>query len=235
MRIFKVLYLFLILCYLINPSSLISGEDSGNYNDFMVEEFSHKDLLKWESSGIGIIANGSHKQLIISETDSSKGIMIISPEIYGKSVILSYDVMTLRPATVLIVELLARNKENFNLELPENYDGNVKYLFKNVNMYMFTFHNAAHNKPGPFIRKYPEPGMEPLVKSETAVMQSGVYYNVELGKIEDKLFFKVNGNTILETTDPNPYDGGKIILRIRGTAHEKASCLIRNVRIYSKD
>ncbi len=235
MRIYKVLDLFLILCYVLIPLNLISGEESGNYTDYKVQEFTHKDLMKWESSGKGIIANGSHKQLIMSETDSSKGIMIISPEIYGKSVILSYDVMTLRPATVLIVEFLAHNKENFDLELPDNYDGNVNYLFKNVNMYMFAFHNAAHNKPGPFIRKYPEPGMEPLVKANMQYLQSGIYYNVELGKIDEKLFLKIDGKTALETTDSNPFLGGKVILRIRGTAHETASCLIRNVKIYSRE
>ena len=54
---------------------------------------------------------------------------------------------------------------------------------------MIAFHNAAHNKSGPFIRKYPEPGKEPLVKSIQPSKHSGRYYNIEIGKIEDRLFF----------------------------------------------
>jgi hypothetical protein len=221
--------------YLIIPAHQNSGNDSYLNGNFKIEEFSFKDLLKWESWGKGIVANGSHKQLIMSETDSSKGVMIVSPDIYGKNVILSYDVMILRPATVLIVELLAHNNENFDLDLLDDYDGNVQFLFENVKMYMFAFHNAAHNKPGPFIRKYPEPGPDPLVTSIKPYLRSGIYYHIELGKIEDRLFFKVDGKTVLEKIDSESYDGGKIILRIRGTGHEKASCLIRNVKIYSKD
>ena len=101
-------------------------------------------------------------------------------------------------------------------------------------MYMFAFHNAAHNKPGPFIRKYPEPGTEPLVISEKSYMQSGIYYNVELGKVDNKLFLKIDGQLVLETIDPDYLEGGKLVIRIRGTAHELASCLIRNVKIYSR-
>lgn len=227
------LFIYIVLiCLMIFP---LSAQEIGEKAGFAVEAFSIKSLLKWESVGKGIVDNGSHDQLIISESDSSKGIMILSPGSYGSSVILSYDVMSLNPATVVIVELSAHNTENFDLRLPEDYDGNVQYLFKNVKMYMYTFLNAAHNKPGPFIRRYPEPGTEPLVQTDQQFMQSGIYYHVELGKIEDRLFLKIDGRMVLETIDPHPFNGGKIALRIRGTAHEKASCLIRNVKIHSRE
>jgi len=235
MIILKLLGIIFLAWY----STLLSGFNSDDNlfinGDYKVEEFSHKDLLKWESWGKGIVANGSHGQLIMSETDGSMGVMIVSPAIYGKNVVLSYDVMILRPATVLIVELLAHNTGTYDLKLPDDYDGNVEYLFKNINMYMFAFHNAAHNKPGPFIRKYPEPGTEPLAKEDTQHMQNGIYYNVELGKTDHKLFMNIDGKTVIETTDPDPIEGGKILIRIRGTAHETASCLIRNVKIFSRD
>ena len=235
MILLNVFLNILILGNLSGSPNYMLGDDPYLKDGFTVEAFSHKDLLKWESWGKGIVANGSHGQLILSESDSSKGIMILSPKIYGKDVILSYDLMSLRPATVCIVELLAHNTDDYNLKLPEDYDGNVEYLFKNINMYMFTFLNAAHNKPGPFIRKYPEPGTEPLVQTDKQFMQSGIYYHVELGKIGSKLFLKIDDQMILETTDANSFNAGKIILRIRGTAHEVASCLIRNVKIYSRE
>jgi len=235
MLIINVLFSVFLCGHLNHLPGYCPGDDPYREENLNLEEFSHKDLMKWESWGTGIVGSGSHGQLIMSETDSSKGIMIESPAIYRKNVVLSYDVMILRPATVLIVELLAHNTTDHDLELPDDYDGNVQYLFKNVAMYMFAFHNAAHNKPGPFIRKYPEPGTEPLAEDDEQHMQSGIYYNVELGKTDNKLFLKIDGKTVIETTDPDPIEAGKILIRIRGTAHETASCLIRNVKIYSKE
>ena len=218
-------------------NSQTNNREKETYLDagYKVEEFTVKDLLKWEVWGTGIVANGGHSQLIMSEKDSSKGVMIVSPKSYKNNVVLSYDVMALRPATVLIVELLANNNKDYELKLPQDYDGNVEYLFKNVQMYMFAFQNAAHNKPGPFIRKYPMPGTKPLVEVDQQYMQSGIYYNIEVGKNGEKLFLKVDGKPVLETIDTAPIQGGKILLRIRGTAHEVASCLIRNVKIYSRE
>jgi hypothetical protein len=213
----------------------ISTDKSRISEQFTVTNYSHKDLLKWEKWGTGIIANGSHQQLIMSETEGSKGIMIVSPDIYHGDVILSYDVMTLRAATVVIVELFAHNTNQYDLTLPADYDGNVKYLFENVAMYMLSFHNAPHNKPGPFIRKYPEPGKEPLVKSNQRFVKPGIYHSIELGKIKHTIYLNIDGINVLETEDNDMLQAGKIVLRIRGTAHEHASCLIRNVKIYHKE
>ena len=223
---------FLILLFLnLYAKNIQEKSWQGKYN---VQEINIRDLLNWERQGLGIVDKGGHDQLIMSETTGSKGIMIVSPDIYEDNVVLSFDVMSLNAAKVLIVELLAHNTGNYGLTFPENYDGNVKYLFKNVNMYMFAFHNAAHNKPGPFIRKYPVPGKEPIAKSEKSYMQNGIYYNVELGRMDKKLFLKIDGNNVLETTDKESLEGGKLILRIRGTAHELASCLLRNVKIHTE-
>lgn len=232
---FKFIAISLLIGNLLASPGFNLTDDSQISDDFVVNEYSHKDLLKWEKWGQGIVANGSHQQLIMSEKEGSKGIMIVSPEIYKNDVILSYNVMTLRAATVLIVAFLAHNTTNFDLNLPEEYDGNVKYLFENVSMYMFAFHNAPHNKAGPFIRKYPEPAKEPLIKSERRYVHSGVYTSVELGRINNKIYLNIDGQKVLETVDPDVYEGGKIILRIRGTAHETASCLIKNVKIYTKE
>lgn len=231
----KSKYLLFVLAFTFLHTNLIKAQvDNYEKHGYQVEKFSPKDLLKWEIQGSGIVANGGHDQLIMSETDGSKGIMIVSPRIYGQNVILSYDVMTLRPASVLIVEMLAHNTENWDLKFPDEYDGNVNYMFDNVSMYMVAFHNAPHNKPGPFIRKYPLPGNEPLVKAEKRYLYPGIYYSVEVGKEENNIWLKIDGQKVLETSDPESYRAGKIIIRIRGTAHEVASCLVRNVKIYSK-
>ena len=201
---------------------------------YKVEEFTHKELKKWEAFGLGAI-EGNHGQTVMHETIGSLGYMLVSPETYGENVIVSYDIMTLNPATVLVVEMAAHNRDNFDLKLATDYDGNVKYLFKNINMYMFAFHNAAHNKTGPFVRKYPEPGNEALIEAKKNVLKVGKYHHVEIGMEEGEIWFKVDGKKIFKVKDEVYHKGGKVILRIRGTAHELASCIMKNVKIYSKD
>jgi hypothetical protein len=231
----KSKYLLFVLAFTFFYSNSMKAQiDSLQNEGYQLEKYSAKDLTKWEVQGIGIVARESHDQLIMSESEGSKGIMIVSPKVYDQNVILSYDVMTLRPATVLVVEMSAFNQENFDLKFPPNYDGNVKYMFDNVKMYMLAFHNAPHNKPGPFLRKYPTPGMEPIAETDKRYLYPGIYYHVEAGKEENTIWLKIDGKKVLETSDPESYKGGKLIIRIRGTGHEVASCLIRNVMIYSK-
>jgi hypothetical protein len=122
--------------------------------------------------------------------------MLLSPETYGENVIVSYDIMTLNPATVLVIEMAARNSDNFDFKLDADYDGNVKYLFKNINMYIFAVYNAAHNKNGPFVRKYPEPGNKPLIEAKKNAFEVGKYHHVEIGMDEGKIWFLVDGKNI---------------------------------------
>ena len=48
------------------------------------------------------------------------------------------------------------------------------------------------------------------------------------------IWFKVDGKIIFKAKDEAHYKGGKVILRIRGTGHELA-CIMKNIKIYSKD
>jgi len=38
----------------------------------------------------------------------------------------------------------------------------------------------------------------------------------------------------LKAGDKKPYQKGKLILRIRGTGHIEAGCLMKNIKIYSR-
>lgn len=224
--------IFLLLCACFVGTSL-SAQPSRKLSAYKLETFSEKDLLEWENSGKGQMA-ANHGQLVLSEIEKSAGYMIISPDSYGESVVMAFDVMTLNPATVLVVEMCASNKGDGQIELPEGYNGNVKYLFDNMEMYMFAFHNAAHNKPGPFVRKFPKPGAEPLAAANKNALTTGVFHHVEVGKESGNLWLKVDGKKVVRTEDNNYLKNGKLIFRIRGTAHELASCILKNMKIYSK-
>ncbi len=225
----------LILCF----STFCQAEDQVGLNTslinkgYSVEKFSPKQLKKWETYGEGKLAI-NHDQLVMSEIEGSKGFMIVSPKIYGENVVISYDVLVLRAASVLVTDLAVSSSLDGKLEFPKNYDGNVKHMFSSLNLYMMIAHNAAHNKSGPFIRRYPLPGNYPLVESKKHVISTDRYFHVEAGKEQTRLWYKINDHTIVETEDPNPHNKGKVIIRVRGTAHEIASVLLKNIKIYKK-
>ncbi len=201
---------------------------------YQLETFTHKDLLSWESHGIGGAVN-SQKQVLLYETPGSEGYMIVSPKSYGDDVVVSYEVMALNASTVLVAQLGVHNTGDYEFNPETGYDGNVHYLMDSVNSYMFVFHNASFNKFGPFVRKYPEPGKEPLRAATENVLETGKYSHVEIGVVGGRIHFKVDGKTIWQVTDPDPYKGGKIAFRVRGKISQTGSCVIRNVKIYSRD
>ncbi len=229
--------MIVFLLVVLHVPGLISAQSVGPgllKKGYTLEQYSHKDLKQWAAYGIGGM-EANHGQTAMYELEGSLGYMLVSPESYRSRTIISYEVMALTAGTVLIVEMAAHNRDDLSLDLEADYDGNVRYLFENVSMYMFAFHNAAHNKTGPFVRKYPLPGGESLVSAAKNLMQVGKYHHVEIGVEGGKLWFRLDGKMVWKVEDPTPIQGGKVILRIRGTAREKASCLIKNLKIYSKD
>ena len=51
---------------------------------------------------------------------------------------------------------------------------------------MLAFHNVAHNKNGPFVRKYPLPGKEPLITAKKNVFEVGnnIMFKLEWSKVK---------------------------------------------------
>ena len=48
----------------------------------------------------------------------------------------------------------------------------------------------------------------------------GEWYLVEIGKNENRLWFKLNGTTHFDIEDCHPLNGGRLIFRISGTTGE---------------
>ena len=198
------------------------------------QKLTPEDLNNWTFLGQGSKMVESHNQFFMKEDPTgSNGVMIVSPESYGENVVVKYDVMSATTAGVLVAILSASNPgEDTGITIPEDYDGSMSLWIDDVENYLYAFRNGPHNFT-PFIRKYPCPaGQNPaLVSMEKNFMHPGVYYSVEIGRKGNKLWCKVDGETVLETTDKNAFGGGHIAFRIRGTAGEYAACLIRNVEI----
>ena len=64
------------------------------------------------------------------------------------------------------------------------------------------------------------PWKEPLAKTKKRYLNPEIYYHVEVGKEENKIWFKIDSEKVFEFSDPESYEGGKISLSIRGTALE---------------
>lgn len=189
------------------------------------------DLIKWDFYGTGI-AKIDHKQIYMSEAKNSVGVILVSPESYSADVIMRYELMPLTAATVCVAMLNVHDEDDFSYSVPKQYNGYVQHWTQDMNGYFFAFHNASHNWT-PFLQKAEEVKdmAEKLDIAKENVMQVGKYYSIEVGKKDSKIWLKIDGEIVLEANDVNPFNGGHLALRIRGTAWDKASCLIRKLTI----
>ena len=200
-------------------------------DNYSVQEITADELMKWDMKGKGQLS-AVNKQVYMAESQGSAGILLSSPAKYGKELVVSYDVMALRPGTVLVALISLSDSGDGGLKFEEGYDANLGYIVNSTNAYMIAFLNAPHNRY-PFINRFPAKN-NPLVEDDRSHMQPGVYYHIDVGREKDHIWLAIDGEKIIEAIDPVPLGEGHFSFRIRGTAAETASCLIRNVKIYTR-
>lgn len=200
-------------------------------DNYAVQEISADELMNWDKTGRGQLSL-VNKQVYLAEDEGSAGVLLTSPAKYGKELVVSYDVMALRPGTVLVALLSLSNMEDGTLQFDEEYDANLRFIMNSTNAYMIAFLNSPHNRY-PFINRFPAEE-NPLVEDDRSHMQPGVYYRIDAGREKDRIWLAIDGKKIIEAKDPDPLGEGHFSFRIRGTAAETASCLIRNVKIYTR-
>jgi hypothetical protein len=210
---------------------LLTGSAYSQTNDFGLKKkmVSTDELINWTIVGKGKVEKyGS--QLAMQESDDSKGIMMVSPDAYDSDIIVRYKVMALTPATVLVALLSVSDVgESVNLSIPGDFDGSLGLFTNEKENYFFAFKNAPHNVT-PFVRKSPADG-KTLGSAGENRMIAGVYYEIEIGKYQEKLWLTIDGEKVFEAEDEKPLTGGHLALRIRGTAGFKAGCLIKDLEI----
>jgi hypothetical protein len=210
------------------PGSVI---DLKNYKK---EVITSSDLAGWDFWGMGKAFDSGGGQFCLTENDSTLGAVLISPHPYVGDVIIRYKTFALTSASVLVVMHSASDLDSdVSLSIPGDYNGAMSLWVNEKDNYFYAFKNASHAYP-PFIRRYPVPGGDALVIAEENLMLPGKYYAIELGRIGNKLWLKIDGEQVLETEDESMLPGGHIAFRIRGTAGFKAACLIKDLEIYSE-
>lgn len=145
-----------------------------------VDSISVNQLLLWDFYGIGSITNAGYGQVLISEEENSKGVMIVSQNVYANNMIISYDMMLMHAASVPVVMLAMSDQEDAQkLTLPEDYNGNFNTWYSKNN-YLFGVHCAPHNF-APFVRRCVNGEHTNLAVGQENVLIPGVNAHIEVG------------------------------------------------------
>lgn len=193
---------------------------------------SRNSLSEWTLLGLGERTLEEDGCIRLAETAQSKGLMLISPFATGQDCVLRYEVQAVTDDTVLVALLsLSDPGPSIQLTPPENYDGSIGWILNGTEGYFIAFCNKPHNRK-PFIRKLPhDPNGKELSEASRNYMAPRQWYQIEAGRKGDRVYFKLDGETLIEITDSMGVDGGHAGLRIRGTKNGPADCRIRNFEV----
>jgi hypothetical protein len=196
-------------------------------------EVSPEELVNWKLLGEGQVFNIFNGQTCLMEADTTQGVMLMGPDYYGENVVVKYKALALTPASVFVTMLSTTDTTSEQtLTIPEEYDGSMGLLTQDIANYFFAFKNEPHGA-NPFIMKNPGSVQESSA-AQSDGMVAGVYYDIEVGRIGEKVWLSIDGKKVVEMQDPQPLKGGHVIFRLRGTAGLKAACLIKEFKIYTK-
>jgi hypothetical protein len=189
-------------------------------------------LIKWNFYGVGV-AKIDHQQVFLKEHENSVGVTMVSPKKFSGNVVMRYKLMPLTAATVCVAMLNIHNQDNFDLTIPNYYSGYVQFWLMESSGYFFAFHNMAHNQQ-PFVRRCDviNGTNKKLQEGKENAMIENRYYEVEVGKKGKRIWLKIDNNIVLDIEDEGKtFEKGYLALRIRGTADDLASCLIKDLEI----
>lgn len=205
--------LVVLLCCIAAINAQITVKDS----------ISAKALQTWTTLDKGKTSINKD-ELIIEEIQGSNGYFLISPKSYEGDLILNYKVKAMSESAVLIVLLSVSDKGPSNeLTLPSpNTTGRGFWDWRtHLEHYNLTFNNKSHGIT-PFFFKNETPykkGFHQKAKSNS--MEIEKWYEVEIGKKQNRLWFKLNNEIVFEQEDCNPLTNGHLIFRISGTTGEQ--------------
>ncbi len=203
--------------------SLLIGLNSCNKNQLIQRAITPQELSTWKTLDKGkttVIGD----ELIIEEIEGSDGFFLISPESYIGDLQLNYKVKALSDSSVLIVLFSASDNgasEKLTLPSPETKGSEFWTWRTHLEHYNLTFNNRSHgNKP--FFFKNESPNKRGFYQNtKENIVEVGKWYTVEIGKVGNRLWFKLDGNIIFEQEDCKPFPNGHLMFRISGTTGEQ--------------
>ena len=173
----------------------------------------------------------------MEEISGSDGYFLISPEKYTGDYVLTYKVKAMSESSVLITLFSASQKDNPGpLKLPpaNSTPRQIWDWRSNMEHYNLTFNNSSHGNT-PFFFKNLSPKERPFnERLPNNIATVGKWHDVEIGKINSRVWFKMDGKTYFDVTDEAPLESGHLIFRISGTTGDKvifAKAAIKDVVI----
>ncbi len=206
--------------------------ESFDSTDWQVDSVTHEALANWRLLGEGEVFTTINAQTCLMESESSQGVVLLSPTYYKGDVVVKYKALALTGATVFVTMLSATDTVAPMLDIPEDYDGGMNLWVDGAANYFFAFKNASHGGT-PYIAKNPGFTIETVAPDQDR-MVAGIYYDIEVGRQGSQLWLSVDGQQIIAWKDDHPIEGGHIAVRLRGTAGLAASGLLKDMVIYSK-
>ena len=197
------------------------------------QPISERTLAKWKLLGIGEVAiDNSSDSVQLTESNNSKGAMLLSNNMFPKNSVLKFEVKPLSANGVLVVLISASGAQtDGEISVPDNYDGNWEFWKSQestVQSYAFAFHTRFH-QPYAFVKR--NPGFREIQKNFDLATSEN-WNAVEISRNQGTLTLKINGRTVLEEEDTGPeLPKGFIAFRIRGPGDGSFSALYRNVTV----
>ncbi len=200
------------------------------------EKITVQELSTWQTfdKGKSTIQGNT---LIVEETAGSDGYFLISPRIYDKDFTLRYKVKAISSSTVLITLFsVLQDDENGEFKLPAetatprevwNWRSDMKH-------YNLTINNRSHGNKPFFFKNNSQLSKGFNERLSDNIMEIGRWYDVEIGRKNNSLWFKLDNKTYFNVEDCNPLKGGRLIFRISGTTGEKtilAKAAIKDIEI----
>ena len=187
------------------------------------EHITPEELATWQTFDKGK-STVQDDMLIVEETEGSDGYFLISPKQYESDFTLRYKVKALSESTVLITLFsVLQDGDNTTFALPpvNSTPRQVWDWRSTMKHYNLTINNRSHGITPFFFKNIPPSSMCFNERLPENIMDVGQWYDVEIGKKETRLWFKLNGKTYFDVEDLEPYQKGRLIFRISGTTGEK--------------
>lgn len=195
-----------------------------------------EELSSWPTYGIGEVALEGN-EIILTETQGSDGFFLISPNKLAKDLVIRYQVKPMSESSVLITLFSAtQTGTNEQLALPP-VDATPMEVWQwrsKMKHYNLTFNNSSHGN-NPFFFKNLNPnkrGFHQWLSENIAT--AGEWHDVEIGRENNNVWFKLNGITYFEIAECDPLAEGHLLLRISGTSGDSpifAKAAFRNLII----
>ena len=187
------------------------------------EEITPEELATWQTFDKGK-STVEDDMLIVEETEGSDGYFLISPKLYPKDFTLNYKVKALSESTVLInLFSVLQDGDNSSFSLPPHTATprvvwNWRTAMKHYNL---TYNNRSHGNTPFFFKNTAPNSIVSREQLDENIFEVGQWYDVEVGKKDNRVWFKLNDKVHFDFEDASPIEGGRLIFRISGTTGEK--------------